>query len=252
MLTNETRASIQSLVYESLDEAETIWEQVGPKILKKAMDRMFESAEVSQIPGYPIVEPGKPRVDTFIAMVVDMRGSTEHLLCDISAKKAKVTMLQRVFYETSALLPAMAKVIMLEGGGVTEYLGDGVLGLFRVPDDSSKVLYAVNRASMNCIQTVNEIINPILETRYALPPLVIGVGLAMSKAVVTLVGSNEFRQPKAFGECIFRATKLSHGYNEVHTDVVIRNKYPSSKDGILRFLPRKIKDLDGYLLYRKE
>jgi len=48
----------------------------------------------------------------------------------VSSKTSKVSQLQRIFYETSALLPAMAKLIFFENGSVTEYLGDGVLGLF--------------------------------------------------------------------------------------------------------------------------
>ncbi|QSV45295.1 hypothetical protein [Geobacter benzoatilyticus] len=250
MLSAEKKVILNELVCDCLDEAESIWEEVGPKVLKKAMAAMYESAEVSQIPGHPIVESGKPKVDTFIAMAVDMRDSTNHLMCAISSKNAKISQLQRIFYETSALLPAMAKLIMFEDGSVTEYLGDGVLGLFRVSEKNTDAIYSANKASRNCLYAVSDIINPILYERYCLPPLAIGIGLAISKAVVTLVGTDDYKQPKAFGECVFRATKLSGGNNEIITDEALKNAWPSSKTGTLKFLKRNIKNIDGYLLYK--
>lgn len=43
------------------------------------------------------------------------------------------------------------------------------------------------------------------------PPLKIGIGLAMSKAIVSLTGLSDNHHPKAFGECVFRAIKRSVG-----------------------------------------
>ncbi|WP_322005159.1 hypothetical protein [Paraburkholderia tropica] len=62
-----------------------------------------------------------------------MRGSTRRLNTHIA--NAKVNGLQRVYIETSALLPAIAVTCGLEDGMVTEYLGDGCLTLFRVNKD---------------------------------------------------------------------------------------------------------------------
>lgn len=258
MLNSAQRAEIQSIASSSLDAAEDIWHQVGDRLKLAARSRAYieklaESVE-SQIPGYPIVEIGEPKVDNFIAIVADMRQCTKHLLCAISIKRANVSLLQRVFYETSALLPSLAKAISYENGNVTEYLGDGILGLFSVDDkDQSKAIYAANRAASNCIDAVQTIVNPMIESRYALPALHIGIGMAYSKAVVTLVGLSDYMQPKVFGECVFRATKLACGVDEVMIDTKLKFMWPKSKDGPLWFLPRKGRgDVDGYVIQRND
>lgn len=257
MLTTTQKAEVQSVAANSLDAAEEIWNQVGDKLVLAAHSRAFiqklaESVE-SQIPGYPTVELGKPQVDHFIAIVADMRGSTKHLLCAISTKTARVSQLQRVFYETAALLPSLAKVIGYENGNVTEYLGDGILGLFCLnKQERSKTIYAANRAATKCIDAVQSVVNPLIEQRYSLPALHIGIGMAYSKAVVTLVGLPDFMQPKVFGECVFRATKLACGVDEVMIDEVLRRIWPTAKGGVIRFLRRKARGgVEGYLVQKK-
>jgi class 3 adenylate cyclase len=78
-------------------------------------------------------------------------------------------MMQRVFYEVSALLPAMAKIIIEHEGAVTEYLGDGLLALFQLPKqpkDQSSVLYNVMTAAETCLASLHQVVNPILNKRY--------------------------------------------------------------------------------------
>lgn len=53
----------------------------------------MDSAD-SNIPGYPVVLADRPQVDEFIALVVDMRGSTQRLKTPL--KSVKVNELQRV------------------------------------------------------------------------------------------------------------------------------------------------------------
>lgn len=256
MLTKTEKVEVQEVAGRSLDTAEQIWNQVGDQLAlanSRSFMRKFAESVNTQIPGHPTVELGKPKVGDFIAIVADMRGSTGHLLQAISQKTARVTQLQRVFYETAALLPSLAKAISYENGSVTEYLGDGVLGLFCVDtEERSKTIYEANRAAENCLDTVQSVVNPLLQERYSLPSLKIGVGLAYSKAVVTLVGLPEFMQPKVFGECVFRATKLASGADEVMIDENLKCIWPTSKDGILRFLPKRVRgDIDGYIVQKK-
>ncbi len=256
MFTKPQQNELNAIVTGSLNQAEQIWNQVGDQLVITASARtvianLSESVE-TQIPGYPTVEHGKPKVDDFIAIVADMRGSTEHLLCAISQKTAHVSQLQRVFYETSALLPCLAKVISYEEGNVTEYLGDGILGLFCLDKETQrKTIYAANRAANKCLEAVKSFVNPMLNSRYSLPELKIGVGMAYSKAVVTLVGLPNFMQPKVFGECVFRATKLSSGANLVMIDEALKSIWPTAEDGILQFLPRKVNGVDGYIIQQK-
>lgn len=256
MLSTTQKTEVHSIAANSLDAAEEIWNQVGDKLVLAARSRAYieklaESID-SQIPGYPTVEIGRPQVDDFIAIVADMRGSTQHLLCAISSKRARVSQLQRVFYETSALLPSLAKAIGYESGNVTEYLGDGILGLFCVDkQDQSKTIYAANRAATKCIDAVQSVVNPLIEDRYSLPALHIGIGMAYSRAVVTIVGLSNYMQPKVFGECVFRATKLACGVDEVMIDEALKRNWPTAKDGIIRFQRRKARgNVEGYLIQK--
>ena len=103
-------------------------------------------------------------------------------------------------------------------------------------------------AANDTIGIVRSIVNKILFDRYELPALDVGVGLAVSRTLVTLVGLYPEKQPKAFGECVFRATKLSGGKNQVITDEQLKTMWPSSKGGTLRFTPKTIGSIKGYIL----
>ena len=237
----------------ALDTAESVWQQFGERMTLTAsvvIDKMAKLTE-SPIPGHPVVAQDTVRLDQFIAMVVDMRKSTEHLMCAISLKRAKASQLERIFYETSALLPGLAVAISYEDGAVTEYLGDGVLALYPYdesePGDSITSAY---RGSRNCLQFVEDVLNPELDRRYGLPGLSIGIGLACSKALVTLVGTRSFVQPKAFGECVFRATKLSKGKDEIRVDAKLHREWPTSKEGRLHFHEKDYGNWKGYVVAR--
>ena len=190
----------------------------------------------------------KPQVDEFIALVVDMRNSTQRLKTHI--KEAKVNGLQRVYYETSALLPGIAVTCGFEGGMVTEYLGDGGLILFGVDvDNREESVRMAYRAAKNCISETRKFINNTIKNRYNLPEISLGAGLAMSKAMVTLVGAPGNYQPKAIGSCVWDATKLSGGMNTVHVSPDIKGVWPKSKGGLMRFKPLDLKHVEGFRMY---
>ena len=207
-----------------------------------------KSAVHTRIPGYPIIEDGIPIVDEFIALIADMRDSTKHLTQAISLKVAKATLLQRVYYETTALVTALAQVVEWDKGAVTEYLGDGILALFKASPNRDKSIYAAHEAAKNCLQARAEVVNPLLNQRYGLPAIDIGIGMAYSKAVVTLVGLDSYKQPKVFGQCVFRASKLAYEVNKVVVDEDMRFVWPTSKDGKLKFSEIKCGDLKGHLI----
>ncbi|MCD6670316.1 hypothetical protein LT068_14675 [Vibrio cholerae] len=259
-MNNEQKDILRQLIRDNLDNAERIWDKEGAQLVvaKENFDSSSHHIKKSEsvtsfIPGYPIVSTDTNEVASFIALVADMRNSSRHLLCDISSKNAKVSMLQRVYYETSALLPALAKTISFENGAVTEYLGDGVLAFFKVDEtDTSQSIYAAYRAAKSCIHTCRKIVNEELSGRYALPELDIGVGLASSKALITLVGLDGAKQAKAFGECVFRATKLSGGINEIYVDQKLEAMWPiSSTGGGMKFKKKTLNDVHGFLIESK-
>lgn len=256
MLIDSEKNELRKIICASLDRAEKQWQEGGHLLKANRIignESMYESvinsAEPSKIPGHEIVRDGETVIDEFVAFVADMRDSSKHLMCAISPKHADVSGLQRVYYETSALLPALAYAVSKEEGSVTEYLGDGILALFRIDADArEQAIYASHRAAKNAIGDVRDLVNEVLCERYRLPALDIGVGLAVSKTLVTLVGLAPDKQPKAFGECVFRATKLSDGKNEVICDENLKAIWPSSKGGTLRFLRKSVKNIDGYVI----
>lgn len=253
-MTEEQKIDITKLVHDSLDAAECVWGEVGGKIMAKsasvndALANMSAPPVPTTIPGHEFIENGKPLVDEFIAFVLDMRESSKHLNCAIADTGASE--LKRVYYETAAILPACSRIIKKNEGGVTEYLGDGFLAFFRVEkDNKAKACYYAHDAARDCIDAVKEIINPILKERYRLPSMHIGVGMAISKAVLTLIGETDFYKPTAFGKCVFYASKLSKGVDEVLVDEGLKTVWPTQANGPLKFHPHNFNGFKCYKMY---
>lgn len=77
--------------------------------------------------------------------------------------------------------------------------------------------------------------------------MVIGVGLSLSEAIISPVGVSENIQGKAFGECVFRATKISKATQDaVYIDERLYREWPVSKGGKLKFEKRDFNDFIGY------
>lgn len=242
-MNQQQKEIITELILENLHLAEHHWGIGGHMLVEKAaatndsISMENFNQEKSQIPGFDFVNDKETIITDFIAIVADMRKSSEHLFTNIAY--ARVTNLQRVYYETSALLPAIAQTIEFYDGSVTEYLGDGVLALFSVNSDSKwdSILNAYNAAS-DIIGDMREILNCILKQKYNLQPLDLGVGLSMSPMLVTLVGLDGKKQPKAIGNCIYKATKLSDGTNQVIVDEAIYDNWKTSPGGKRQFTKR--------------
>ena len=220
MLSSIEVRSIKKSINDSLDRAELHWKRGGYEIaLEEAT--IFDSSnyEHSRLPNHPVVGDDRTVIDEFIALVVDMRESSKHLSdTNLSFRiNGLDSGLQRVYYETSALLSALAQVIEIKNGSVTEFLGDGVLAFFPKETGYKSIVDAYNVAEV-IVTKVRTIVNDILHERYSLPGLNIGVGLSCSKAIVNLVGIEGNKHPKAFGDCVFKATKLSSGHNQVFVD----------------------------------
>jgi len=247
----EINDRLRQLINTELDRAQLVWKDVGPKMVIKAdMQAITEQRRLkTDIPGYPSIDPSKPAVDEFIAFVVDMRDSTGHLTQAISHRHAQASQTERVLYETSALLPAAAEVVRWQKGKVTEYLGDGVLALFRASEDQDEACYAACRAARKVIGDMRDIVNEALYARFRLPEINLGVGMAFSKAVVTIVGHPEEPAPKAIGTCVYRASKLASLVNEIAVDDNLEAIWPEDRTGGgFHFQSRTIKDISGYVI----
>jgi class 3 adenylate cyclase len=251
MLNKSQARRVHALVSDCLDKAEARWDRKGSDLaLEEAVAKSVEvfDSMPSLIPGHPLVTSETEEVEDFVAVVIDLRGSSSHLLQRIDPKVSKVTELQRVYYETSSLLPALALTLSFEDGHVTEYLGDGVLAFFRIADFDAEAdaIYAANRAAKSCLNETLSIVNEELKSRYGLPALVIGIGMALSPAMVNLIGLPSKQQARLLGKCVYYASKLSGGENEILIDSYMKGRWPKAQSGGFTFLQKKIKGVDGY------
>jgi class 3 adenylate cyclase len=244
-VTTEQRAEIRQIVRSNLDAAEDRWGKVGA-LLKQA--RALESARKgalvpTKFPGVSFVDSDVPLVRQFVAFMADMRGSTSHLRAAAGMESG----IQRLYYETSALLPVLTKMVTIHGGSVTEYAGDGILALRPVGDDpTSKELRAMIDAGDDCLEATEDVINPILRDRYGLPSLGIGVGIAFGPVLLSVIGPDGDLRPLGFGEAVFDASKLSKAENKVVIHQSLRDAWPKKKGGTTQFTPISVKGAFGY------
>ncbi len=178
-LSTEQRRILAALVDISLDSAERVWGEHEPVFEAAnetlAMDMIAKRAEVapSRIPDHPFVSSDRAFVSEYVCLVADMRDSSKHLMVAHSASKPTFTGMKRVYFETAALLPALDQTIQFEGGSVTEYLGDGVLGLFSVDEkDRGFDIKRAYRAAKNCLDDTRSIVNEALMAGTNCPHLI--------------------------------------------------------------------------------
>jgi len=257
-MTSDEIKKISTLINISLDKAEYHWQNGGYQLMlesSESRDLIKANAQdeaISRIPGHNIVRSNETIIDEFVAMVVDMRDSTQHLMCATAKDRGDISELQRVFYETSALLPALEATVNLSKGSVTEYLGDGILAFFRCDKDNpEQAIYSAHAAAKNCLEKTRELVNAALKARYNLEPMDIGIGLAKSQAIISLAGLQDAPHPKAFGKCVFRATKLSSGRNIIYIDENLEASWPTAKGGKLKFI-KKTTDIKGVTAFSIE
>jgi class 3 adenylate cyclase len=250
-MTPEEKTIVRNLVNRNLDAAEQRWKQIG-RLLKKETASLEEAARKgtlvpTKFPGMPIVDSEIPVVQRFAAFVADMRGSTSHLRDSAGLESG----IQRLYYETSGLLPALAKIVENHGGAVTEYTGDGILGFYSVGESAtSGELLGVVDAGDECVNITSEIVNPILRQRYDLPPISIGVGIALGPVLLSVIGIANDLRPLGFGEAVFLASKLSKEENKVVVHDSIDKAWPVSEGGKISFKPISVRGTWGYTVSR--
>lgn len=254
MLSEKLKQELFEIVNATLDRCEKQWNNTlgQEKIIKKALTESFSAQ--TNIPGHPYLDENQYKSDLFVAFMLDMRDSKKHLRQAIGKYLSDVSMMQRVFYEVSALLPAMGKIVNEYSGAVTEYLGDGLLALFQLPKLSKEqdpILRNVMLAARTCMSALHEVVNPILSNRYRLPALEIGIGLASSEAIISHFGLSPDTQVKVIGECIYFASLCSKGKNEIIVHEGLEAIWPTSKNGTLAFRLKPFIEFNGYIVDKK-
>lgn len=208
-------------------------------IEKRALLEHSESAISNVIPGFDAekLEFGSYDKENFAVLFVDMRNSTKRAQ-DVGPAKTFLTM--------HVYLTALLEVVKYYNGKVIDIMGDGIMVFWggreaRAEDNMVKTEAVQNagRCGRNMLKVRNKVINKIIKDEDLGNEISIGVGVTFDSVVVTKIGILGSYDVKAFGDCINVASKYSKLYNKMKVSKKVKDLWPSSKNGKLRFIADK-------------
>lgn len=191
--------------------------------------------EEAEIPGFEsnYMKFGQFVNKEFVAMMTDIRKST-----DIINRTNGTRDMFLIFYAYSAVT---AYIVDQHKGTSTEFLGDGVINLFDTEKGLDEAFRNSIRASREILEAKTLILNPIFE-KLGLPTINLGIGIDHGVTIVTRFGYKTDNDLKAFGSCVYNASKLSKGFNEIIISEKSKNVWPSSPEGKLQFNQTNLKE----------
>jgi class 3 adenylate cyclase len=196
--------------------------------------------EEAEIPGFETnpMKFGQFVNKEFVAMMTDIRKST-----DIINRPNGTRDMFLIFYAYSAVT---ANIVEHYGGTSTEFLGDGVINLFDTEKGLDQAFINSIRASREILEARSQILNPLFQ-KLQLPTIDLGIGIDHGVTIVTRFGYKTDNDLKAFGSCVYNASKLSKGMNEIIISEKSQSAWPTSPDGKLQFNITLLKEgLIGY------
>lgn len=208
--------------------------------LRKSMSGVPLNEE-AELPGYEnkTMKFGKFENREFVVMMTDIRKSTDI----INAPNGLVNMFL-IFYIYAGIV---AKIVDSYNGTSTEFLGDGVLNLFDTKDsDRNTALRNSMLASWEILETRELILNPFFRS-VGLPEINLGIGIDHGITIVTKFGYKSDTDLKAFGKCVYNASKLCKGNNETIVSQNSQSVWPTGPNGNLQFGP--VTMVDNKLAY---
>ncbi len=205
------------------------------KTLQEIEHFLFEHADAisDTIPGYKAeyLEFGSYDKDNFAVLFVDMRNST---------KRAQAIGAEKTFLTMHAYIPALLEVIKFYNGKVVDIMGDGIMVFFGGKKSDMAKVIAVKKAGLcgkDMLRVIDKVVNRILDEEKIQWNIDIGVGVDYGSVIVTKIGIREFYDVKAFGDCVNKASKYSNGYNKVKVSKQVKEIWPSSEGGKIKFEP---------------
>lgn len=219
-------------------------------IIEKGLFEHGSDAISNVIPGFDAekLEFGSYDKENYAVLFVDMRRSTQRAQ-SVGAEKTFLTM--------HIYLTALLEVVKYYHGKVIDIMGDGVMvfwggAVAREKDNMVKAI-AVQNAGLcgrDMITILNEVINPIIREEGLGPEIEIGIGVTFDSVIVTKIGISDTYDVKAFGDCINIASHYANETrNRVKVSKKVKNEWPSSKRGTIRFISTG--NDDGYYLDTK-
>jgi class 3 adenylate cyclase len=229
------------LIYESTWKH---YQQAKNNLIEKRAVLEHYDAISDVIPGFNAekLEFGSYDKENFAVLFVDMRDSTKRAQ-NIGAEKTFLTM--HIF------LTALLEVVKCYHGKVIDIMGDGLMVFWggreaRTKDYMVKTEAVRNagRCGLAMLKVRTEVINKIILSEELGNEISIGIGLTFDSVVVTKIGINDSYDVKAFGDCINIASKYSNSYNRMKVSQKVKEIWPSSNTGKLKF----VADNGGYFI----
>lgn len=231
---------VEEAIEKALQRAESNWKESG-----SAFDElMFEGFESESVVRKGNVASRKKSLTDFfpddfnsseerdlVCISADLRDSTKRIKTHFNDLGNYQNKFQRAYYITSALLPSLEVVINHYDGFVSEFLGDGVLGFFDAKKQKLDAIRNSGLASKYIVQSLSPMLEKRLQEYYKEEIMQIGVGLAMSPTLLSKVGLGSGAEIKAFGPCVYDASKLNYGRNEVLVESSLRAEWPIATNG---------------------
>ncbi len=234
-----------NLIYESTFEH---YQQAKSNLIKKRTVLEHREAISDVIPGFNAdkLEFGSYDKENFAVLFVDMRNST---------KRAQNVGAEKTFLTMHIFLTALLEVVKYYNGKVIDIMGDGLMVFWggreaRAKDNMVKTEAVRNagQCGLDMLKVRSEVINKIILKENLGDEINIGIGLTFDSVVVTKIGINNSYDVKAFGDCINIASKYSNSNNRMKVSKKIKELWPSSKGGKLKF----IADYEGYFVERRQ
>lgn len=113
----------------------------------------------------------------------------------------------------------MAHVIERYGGYVDNYMGDRLLALFGVEDDSTEAALRSVRAGWAMLEEI-ERLQPYLKTMYR-RRFQIGIGIHYGPAVIGVLGACNRRRKTAIGDAVNFASRIEDANKQFQTNILI-------------------------------
>ena len=196
----------------------------------------YDSPISDVIPGFEAdkLEFGSYDTENYAVLFVDMRNST------LRAKKygPEITFLTMHVYYT-----ALLEVVKHYQGKVIDFTGDGLMVFWGGHEAREEDNMVNSRAAQNAglcgrdmLVVREKVINDIIEKENLGSPISIGVGVTFDRVIVTKIGIQDSYDVKAFGDCVNTASKYSREFNRVRVSKKIKELWPKSQNGTIRFV----------------
>ena len=199
------------------------------------------------IPGFEAdkLKFGSYDKENYAVLFVDMRSST---------LRAQTVGAEKTFLTMHVYLTALLEVVKYYQGKVIDIMGDGIMAFWggheaREEDNmvKTKAIQNAGLCGRDMLLVLDRVINKIIEKERLGAAISIGVGVTFDSVIVTKIGIPGSYDVKAFGDCINIASKYSSKVkNQVKVSKKVREEWPKSQGGTIRFTP--INGEDAYIL----